>query len=179
MKKAIVGIGVFVLIIGVLLIALPFVYVPRTVTESYQVPRSSSIMDESFVVPPSTVTHTTYLIAGNSLNIQVIVTSGGNRDINFYVNDGATTYLSYSRATTIDKDWTVPLSANYNFVCDNSFSIITSKDVTLQVTKHWTETAYRDVIKNNQLLPFEVSYIGIMLILAGIGIIVLGVLRAR
>ena len=33
MKKAIVGVGVFALIIGVLLIALPFVYVPKTTSD--------------------------------------------------------------------------------------------------------------------------------------------------
>jgi hypothetical protein len=177
MKKTFVGIGVFALIIGVLLISLPFVYVPKTVSESYQVPKSSVIIDQSFVVPPSTTTHTTYLNAGDSLNIQVTVTSGGNRDIDFSVNDGATTYMSYSRATTVNKDWTVPLSSNYNFVYDNSFSWITSKDVTVQVTKHWTETAYRDVTTSNQLLPFEFAYLGVVLALVGIGLTIYGVVK--
>src|SRR4030067_1853964 len=170
MKKTIVGIGVFALIIGVLLIALPFVYVPKTVSESYQVPKTSSIISESFVIPPSSITHTTYLNQGDSLNIQVTVTSGANRDIDFSVNDGSTTYLSYSRATTVNKDWTVPLSSNYNFIYHNSFSFITSKDVTVQVTKHWTETAYRDVTTNAQLLPFEFAYLGVALALVGIGL---------
>ena len=177
MKKTIVGIGVFALIIGVLLIALPFVYVPKTVSESYQVPKTSSIISESFVIPPSSITHTTYLNQGDSLNIQVTVTSGANRDIDFSVNDGSTTYLSYSRATTVNKDWTVPLSSNYNFVYDNSFSFITSKDVTVQVTKHWTETAYRDVTTNSQLLPFEFAYLGVALTLVGIGLTIYGVVK--
>ena len=146
-------------------------------TESYQVPKSSVIIDQSFVVPPSTITHTTYLNANDSLNIQVSVTSGGNRDIDFSVNDGSTTYISYSRATTVNKDWTVPLSSNYNFVYDNSFSWITSKDVTVQVTKQWTETAYRDVTTNNQLLPFEFAYLGVALALAGIGLTIFGVVK--
>jgi hypothetical protein len=177
MKKAIVGIGVFALIIGVLLIALPFVYVPKTVSESYQVPKSMVIIGESFVVPTSKTTHTTYLNAGDLLNIQVTVTSGGNRDIDFSVDDGATTYLSYSRVTTVNKDWTVPISSNYNFVYDNSFSWITSKDVTVQVTKHWTETAYRDVTQNHQLLPFEFAYLGVVLALVGIGLTIYGVVK--
>jgi hypothetical protein len=147
------------------------------VTESYQIPKSSVIIDQSFVVPPSTITHTTYLNANDSLNIQVSVTSGGNRDIDFSVNDGSTTYISYSRATTVNKDWTVPLSSNYNFVYDNSFSWITSKDVTVQVTKQWTETAYRDVTTNNQLLPFEFAYLGVALALAGIGLTIFGVVK--
>jgi len=172
-----VGVGVFALIIGVLLIALPFVYVPKTVSEAYQVPKSSTVFDESFVVPPSTVTHTTYLNANDSLNIQVTVTSGGNKDVTFAINDGATTCMSYTRATTVNKEWTVPLSSNYNFVYDNSFSTFTSKDVTVQVTKQWTETAYRDVTTNNQLLPFEFAYLGVVLALVGVGITIFGVVK--
>jgi len=177
MKKAIVGIGVFVLIIGVLLIALPFVYVPKTTSQAYQVPQSSTVFDESFVVPPSTVTHTTYLNSNDSLNIQVTVTAGANKDLDFSINDGSTTYLSYSRVTTVNKDWTVPLSSNYNFVYDNSFSTFTSKDVTVLVTKNWTTTAYRDVTQNVQLLPFEVSYVGVVLALAGIGLTIFGIVK--
>ena len=177
MKKTLVAIGVFALIVGVLLIALPFVYVPKTASESYQVPKSMVLIGESFVVPPSTITHTTYLNANDSLNIQVSVTSGGNRDVDFSVNDGSTTVLSYSRATTVNKDWTVPLSSNYNFVYDNSFSWITSKDVSVQVTKQWTETAYRDVTTNSQLLPFEFAYLGVALALAGIGLTIFGMVK--
>jgi len=177
MKKAIVGIGIFALIVGILLVALPFVYVPKTVSESYQVPKTSSVIDQSFVVPPSTITHTRYLDAGDSLNIQVTVTSGGNKDIDFSINDGVTTYMTYLRTTTVNKDWTVPLSSNYNFVYDNSFSFLTSKSVTVQVTKHWTETAYRDVTQNNQLLPFEFAYLGVIAALAGIGLTVFGVVK--
>jgi len=136
--------GIFALIIGVLLITLPFVNVPKTISESYQAPKSmvliggfGPLMD---VAPTSKVTEGISLNAGDSLNIQVNVTSG--KDIDFYVNDGSTTYLAYSRVTTVNKDWTVPQSSNYNFVF-NSLSTFTSKDVTWQVTKQWTETAYR------------------------------------
>jgi hypothetical protein len=177
MKKFFVGIGVFALIIGVLLIALPFVFVPKTVSEPQQVPKSSTVFHESFVVPPSTTTRTIYLNQSDSLNIDVTVTSGGNRDIDFSVNDGSTTFLTYSRATTIDKDWTVPLSSNYNFVYDNSFSTFTSKDVTVQVTKLWTETVYIDVTTSTQLLPFEFAYVGVALTLVGIGLTIFGVVR--
>jgi hypothetical protein len=177
LKKTFVGIGVFVLIVGVLVIALPFVYVPRTVSEPYDDPKSSVIVDESFVVSPTTVTRTTYLTANDTLNIQVTVTSGGNQDIDFSINDGATTYLSFSRVTTVNEDWTVPLSSNYNFVYDNSFSWLTSKDVNVEVTKHWTETAYRDVTTDVQLLPFESAYVGIVLVIVGLGIAVYGALK--
>jgi hypothetical protein len=180
MKKAIVGIGVFALIIGILLIALPFVYVPKTTSEAYQVPKSMVLIGGwgplAFVAPMSKVTETTYLNASDSLNIQVNVTSG--KDIDFSVNDGSTTYLSCSRVTTVNKDWTVPQSSNYNFVF-NSLSTFTPKDVTWQVTKHWTETAYRDATQNVQLLPFEFSYVGVVLSLAGIGILIYGIVKKK
>jgi dipeptidase len=128
------------------------------------------------VAPTSKVTDGLTLNAGDSLNIQVTVTSG--KDIDFSVNDGSTTYLSYSNVTTVNKDWTVPQSSNYNFVF-NSSSTFTSKDVTWQVTKHWTETAYRDVTQNVQLLPLEFSYVGIVLSLAGIGILIYGTVKKK
>jgi FlaG/FlaF family flagellin (archaellin) len=131
---------------------LPFVYVPKTTFEAYQVPKSTVLIGGFGplfdVAPTSKVTDVLTLNAGDSLNIQVTVTSG--KDIDFSVNDGSTTYLSYSNVTTVNKDWTVPQSSNYNFVF-NSSSTFTSKDVTWQVTKHWTETAYRDVTQNVQI----------------------------
>jgi predicted RNA-binding Zn-ribbon protein involved in translation (DUF1610 family) len=167
-KQAIVGLGIFVLVIAVVLLALPFVHVMKTESQAYQIPQSSVIISESFSVPPQTVMHTAFLNAGDSLNIEVTVTAGGYKDIDFSVNDGSTTYLSYSRVTTVNRDWTVPTSSNYNFVYDNSFSWITSKDVTVQVTKHWMQPAYRDVTQNAPLLPFATFYGGVVLLLAGI-----------
>lgn len=177
MKKSLIAIGIFALILGILLITLTFVYVPKTFSEAYQVPKSMVLFGESFVVPPSTTTHTAYLNAGDSLNIQVTVTSGGNRDIDFSINDGASTYVSYSRTSSVNKEWTVPISSNYKFVYGNSFSIITSKSVTVQVTKQWTDTAYRDVTQNYQMLQFEFAYLGVVATLAGIGLTIYGMVK--
>jgi hypothetical protein len=120
MKQAIVGLGIFALVIAIVLLALPFVYVTGTVSEAYDIPQSSVIVSESFSVPPGAITHPTYLNAGDSLKIQMSVTSGGNRDIDFSVNDGSATYVSYSRATSVNRDWIVPAASNYNFVYDNT-----------------------------------------------------------
>jgi ribosomal protein S27E len=151
------------------LIASTYVRVPRTEKESYQLQKHSVIISETFTVPPTTITHSSYLNGGDLLNIQVTVTSGGNKDIDFRVNYGTTTYLSYSRATTVNRDWTVPSSGNYNFVYDNSFSWITSKDVNVQVTKSWTETAWRDVAKSYPAFPSQLMYVGIVvLVISGV-----------
>jgi hypothetical protein len=114
-----------------------------------------------------------YLNAGDSLNIQVNATSGKGIDFSVNavndVNDVLATYLFYPEVTTVNKDWIVPLSSEYYFVF-NSSSLFTWKDVTLLVTKQWTETANRDVSTNHQLLPFEFVYLGVVLTLVGIGL---------
>ena len=186
MKKTalvIVGLGVIALIVGVLLIALTFVYVPETITEEYQAPQSSTIIDESFGLSPFNMKKTIAidLTAGDSLNIQVNVTkdsSGGDRLIDFSVSGGITVTLSYSRITTVNTDWTVPINATYSFVFDKSnYSWINFKDVTFKVTKHWTGTAYRDVTQNQQLLTNEFAYAGLVLVLVGIGLTIYGVVK--
>jgi hypothetical protein len=176
MKQAVIGVGFFVLIIGVILVVLPYVYVPRIVTEQYQNPKSSMIVSESFVLPETTTTYTTHLNANDSLNIQVAVTSGGDKAINFSVNDGTITYLNRSNAITINEDWIVPSSSNYTFVFDNSYGY-SSKEVTVTVTKHWTETTYRDALTKIQLFPFESAYVGVALIAVGSGLATCGFIR--
>jgi hypothetical protein len=164
MKQPLVGLGIFIFVIAVILLALPFVNIPRTESQAYQVTQSTEIVSEAFTVPPSSITHTVSLNVGDSISIHITVTSGGNKDIDFYLTDASTTYLSYSRATTINRDWTAPLTGTYNLVYDNSFSWFTSKDVDVHITKSWQETAYRDVTVNAPILPFFYVYGGIALI---------------
>jgi hypothetical protein len=188
MKRATMAIGVFVLIIGILLIILPFVYIPSHSSEAYQIPKSKVIvggwMPLAPVAPATSMAKGAYLTAGDSLNIQVNATSG--KAIDFYVNsgstsliypyDGSATQLFYPNVTTISKDWIVPVSSQYSFVF-NSSSLFTYKDATLLVTKQWNETAYRDVTQNVQLLPFEFAYLGVVLALGGIGITIFGIVK--
>jgi hypothetical protein len=177
-KTEIAGIGFFALIIGILLITLTLVYVPKTTSEAYQVPKSMVLPigwgPLAFLAPQSNISERTYLNEGDLLTIQVNVTSGKGMD--FSVNDGSTPYLFYSNVTTVNKDWTVPRSSNYNFVF-NSSSAFYVKDVTWQVTKHWTETAYRDVTQNVQLLPYEFAYLGADLTLIGVGLTIYAIVR--
>lgn len=177
MKKTVIGIGVLILVVGLMVMVLSLVNLPHATTEPYDVPKSSSIIDESFTVPPSTVTRTASLSAGDTINIQLVVTAGGNKDINFNVNNVTLTFISVSRVTSYDRNWTVPSTGAYFFVYDNSFSTFTSKQVTTEVTKLWTETAYRDVTKYNPLFPYEFTYLGLLLLFAGIGVIAWGFIR--
>lgn len=186
MKKIIIAIGVFALIIGILLIALPFVYIPSHTTQAYQIPKSEVIIGEwrpiATVDPSVSMAKGANLTAGDSLNIQVNATSG--KDINFYVNSGVTglvypysgtaTELTYQNVTTLNKDWTVPVSSQYSFVF-NSTNLFSYKDVSIQVTKQWNDTAYRDITQNVQLLPFQVVYAGIVVALSGLAILIYGI----
>jgi hypothetical protein len=133
MKKAFGGVGGFALIIGVLLIALPFVYVPKTVSETYQVPKSEVGLQgwTGFAAFASfkNAAKGTELDANESLNIQVNATA--SKSIDFSVNavndttgDILATYLFYPDVSTLNVDWIVPLTSEYHFVF-NSNSLFT------------------------------------------------------
>jgi len=182
MKKLILTIGISILTAGVFLSILPHIYFPKAVTEEYQVPKSAVIFDgwgPLIVTPAKTGGQGTYLNASDSLNIQVIATSG--KGIDFYVNavnqstgDVLATYLFYPDITSVNTDWLVPLSSEYDFEFISS-SLFTRDDVSLLVTKQWSETAYRDVIENYSLIPFGATYVGGLLTIAGMVVSICGV----
>jgi hypothetical protein len=188
MKKAIIGIGVFVLIIGSLLVALPSVYVSKTTSEAYQIPKSTVIIGSQWMPPiafPTTdMAKGASLTAGDSLNIQVNATS--DKDINFYVDSGSPglvypygeTQLAYSNVTALNKDWIVPINSSYAFAF-NSTSQFTYSDVTMLVTKQWNETAYRDVTQNVRVIPFQVVYVGLVITLSGVAITTYGIITPK
>src|SRR5665647_848099 len=183
--KKIIAIGVFALIVGILLIALSFVYIPSHTTQAYQIPKSEVIIGEwrpiAPVDPSFSMAKGANLNFGDSLNIQVNATSG--KDINLFINSGVTglvypfsgtTQLDFQNITTINKDWTVPISSQYAFVF-NSTNLFSYKDASIQVTKQWNDTDYRDITQNAQLLPFQVLYVGIVIALLGLAIVIYGV----
>ena len=180
MKKAIVAIGVFIFIIGILLAILPFAHVPKTTSEAYQVSKSEVVLQgwtgmaafSSF----KNAAKGTELYANELLNIQVNATE--SKGIGFSVNavndttgDVLATYLFYPDVSTLNVDWKVLLTSDYDFVFTSN-SLFTYKDATLLVTKQWNETAYRDLTQNLDLIPFEFLYVGFVLSLAGIGLLV-------
>ena len=185
MNKAFVAIGVFVFIIGILLTAFPFVYIPSHTTQAYQIPKSLVIIGEwrpiAPVDPATSMAKGVELTAGDSLNIQVNATSG--KDINLFINSGVTglvypfsgtTQLNFQNITTLNKDWAVPISSQYAFVF-NSTNLFSYKDVSIQVTKQWNDTAYRDITQNVPLLPFQIFYVGVGIALSGLAIVIYGV----
>ncbi|KPV64702.1 MAG: emp24/gp25L/p24 family/GOLD [Candidatus Bathyarchaeota archaeon BA2] len=61
-----------------------------------------------------------------------ITVSGGGNDIDFYITDpNGNTILRYDRATQTSFSFTASTTGTYTMHFDNSFSIISSKSVTL------------------------------------------------
>ena len=187
MRKPIIAVGIIILTAGIVLCALPFIYVSETVSEIYEVPKSETILGGwtgmAAFASFRDATKGTGLVAGDLLNIQVNATP--SKEIDFYVNavnssNGAilATYLFYPDVTTLTKDWMVPLTSEYDFVF-SSTNLFTYEDATLLVTKHWTETAYRNVTTYYRLLPIEFVYLGAVLISCGIGLSALFYFKKR
>ena len=174
MKKAILAIGICVLVIGVVLVALPFVNIPTTTSEPYEVQRSSVILNENFEVGDFFwVIHSAHLEKEETVNIQVTLSKEGLGDVIFVVSEGGEEFIRQQGVDFVyNENWTVPYSADYNFRYSKT-APYGAKNVTELVTKYWTETAYMDV----PLLSFEVAYLGIALVLVGIGITAYGVVK--
>jgi len=104
--------------------------------------------------------------------------TSANDLIDFSVNDGSQTYLSYTKISHLPYNfvWTVPNNANYSFVYDNSFST-TSKNVIVQLTKYWTEPEHHSLTLNSPLIPFAFAYVGGVAVVAEVGAIVFGVVK--
>jgi hypothetical protein len=178
MRKPIVAAVIIILAAGIVFCVLPFIYISETGSEAYEVPKSETIVGGwtgmAAFASFRDATKGTGLIAGDLLNIQVNATP--SKGIDFYVNavnssNGAilATYLFYPNVTNLNKDWIVPLTSEYNFVFSSS-NLFTYRDATLLVTKHWTETDFRDVTTDYRLLPIEFVYLGAVFTSCGIGL---------
>jgi len=171
MKKVVLAVGALALTISVLLIAMPFVYISETITEPYQVPKSLQLQKNSFILDSgdmySSQNAPLELTEEDVINVKV----DSYPAVDFYfieVRNGGLNY-SFPSCVDMDQNWTIPTSGKYYFVFNNPDSM-TPTNTTIIVKRIWTETAYRDVSINRQLLPFEYAYLGVILILAGLGI---------
>lgn len=184
LNRYIIFIGVALLAIGIVAIIFSLVQLPFIEQESYDVPNVMILIDESFMIPTTGNLHRTCdLESGDLIKIYFSCTSGGNMDVDFYVMDELNYFkwkageshiasISLSRTTGYNQDFTVPFNATWYFVWDNSFSSITQKGVTADITKNWNEIAYRDLMVYHTMVSSEyanyVEYLGIALVLAGI-----------
>jgi hypothetical protein len=174
MSKTFISAGIVILLFGVVLIALPFVYVPKTLTEEYQVPKSEWVLGGwtgmAAYASFKDATKGTTLNASDFLNIQVNATASKHIDFSVRAINTSEPYLYYPDVTTLNINWTVPLTSGYDFNF-KSTNLFTYNDATLIVTKYWIEIVYRDVTTNYRLLPFEFLYLGIVLAVVGLGLL--------
>lgn len=88
LKRKIVFIGVALLAIGIVAIIFSLWQMPFQEQEPYNVPQSSDLISESFIVPTTGDLHrTANLLSGDLIHIYFLGTSGGNMDVDFYVMD--------------------------------------------------------------------------------------------
>lgn len=94
---------------------------------------------ENFTVPPlQEVTRSIGLSDGDKVSGSISVVGGSGNDINFYVTDpNGNTITRYDRVTQTSFSFSASMTGTYVMHFDNSFSILSSKSVTLDysVTK--------------------------------------------
>jgi len=200
MRYSVVGLILLVIGIGMFIVSfipIPIVsYNPRT--KPVEVPTYTTVssvwLDETFTVPAGrAMAYCGSFSSGTTLTIYINVVSGGDRDINFWVMDegewerfrrGESYYYytapSRRRITTTSFTWTPPADQRICFVYDNTFSLITSKNVytkiiaeypTYTVVTSYTTTYEPEVVLHS--LGF-LAIPGIILIIIGIGLIIGG-----
>jgi hypothetical protein len=88
---------------------------------------------ETFTVPSlSQTVRTVNLSQGDSVSGSISVYGGSGNDIDFHVTDpNGNTILSYARVTDTSFSFSASITGTYKMVFDNSFSLISSKSVTL------------------------------------------------
>ena len=128
MNRKIVFIGVALLAIGIVAIIFSLVKFPFQEQEPYDVPKSSVLLEESFVAPTTgEISRTLVLNAGDEINIEFRVTSGGNRDVDFYFRDGANLVFSIPRATSYNDTVTINNNSTYYAVWDTASACLPKK----------------------------------------------------
>jgi len=197
MNYTIIGVMLFVIGVGLIIasfIPIPAVeYVPKikSTEELTYTPIRKVWLEDTFVVAPDRATgYCGSFPSGTTLTIYIKVTSGGNRDIDFWVMDehdwthfqrGESFYYytaaSRKRVTEATITWSPPSNQRICFVYDNTFSLITSKTVYSKITAEYeTYTIIRTYTTTYEpeVKPYTISYLtipGILLFIIGIGLI--------
>ena len=127
--------------------------------------------NETFTVPPwQEVVRTVTLKEGDTLSGRINVSGGSGNDINFYVTDpDGNTILRYDRASSTSFSFTASKTGIYTLHFDNSFSIISSKSVTL-------EYSVKTLIFG---IPQDIFYLILSLIVIVLVILVIAVILRR
>jgi len=126
---------------------------------------------ETFTVSPlQEVVRTVGLSEGDKVSGSITVSGGTGNDINFYVTDpNGNTILRYDRASQTSFSFTASTTGTYTMHFDNTFSIFSSKSVTLDYT----------ITKAILGLAPELFYLLVIIIVIVISAIVVFALKRR
>jgi hypothetical protein len=148
LTKLLLSLGFVVLVVGLFFYLVPHVGMSNTKTDNFQVP------------PLQYVTSTFVLSQGDRIEGYFTVLGGGN-DINFNIKDPyASTILDAGRVTgRRDFAFTAEYSGAYTLTFDNSFSILTSKNVFL---------SYSSNVAFPSLIAVVIALIGLLILIGGL-----------
>jgi hypothetical protein len=166
--------------------------------EAYDVPQSSVVISETFVVPADDQTvRSINLTIWDQLHIYFSnwgLGYGHYGDIRLLVLD-ETNYLDREAGEPYNKlldTYTarynqyclIPHDGTWYFIWDNSFKSSSSAqlspiEVSITITRNWNETAYRDITIYNTVVPSACStsleYSGIAICVASVVVIIWGI----
>ena len=200
MEKGAVFLGILLIIGGIVLIACSLITetYPHTYTEPYTytqkiegVPKTETLVEHGFSQGGGWQHWSFNLAIGNTVSIYYETGSDFGGPLFFLIlnqskyeewPDGQWSPSEYAIAHGSNQienwNWTVPKNGTWHFIFD--FRQTFREDVYIKLTKYWIGTDYRDVTDYREiteyltrpLIPSYCSYLGIILCVAGIGILV-------
>jgi hypothetical protein len=203
LRRKLVFVGIILLIIGIVALIFSLWQIPFQEQEAYDVPQSSVVLHETFIVPGDGETvRPINLTIWDQLHIYFSnwgLGYGHYGAINFLILD-ENNYLDREAGEPYDKLVYLSQAARYNqyclithdgtwyFVWDNTFK--SSRDaqlfpveVSTTITRNWNETAYRDITVYHTVVPSaystHVEYGGIALSVASVVIIIWGLVQRK
>jgi len=198
LSRELVFVGIIFLIIGSLALVFSLWQLPFQEKEAYDVPHSSVVLSETFVVPgDDEIVRPINLTIWDQLHIYYSgwgLGYGHYGDIRLLVLD-ETNYLDREAEEPYNKllgTYTarynqyclIPHDGTWYFVWDNSFKSSSSAqlspvEVSATITRNWNETAYQDITVYHTVVPSACSsyieYFGIVICVASVVVIIWGI----
>ena len=181
MRQDLVVVGVVLAIIGIVIVLLGVVKVPYTSTNLAEVEKSDVWLNETFTVSALS-RHQYYGSFTSGITLHITFQASGDVDframdeVNYWKMAAGEAYEYYttpsrSRVSSVNIDWNPPSGQRIYFVWDNSFSWFTAKSVSAYFYYTWTALENQATTNYTSLLPSAVSYLGVLLLLGGLGIV--------
>lgn len=122
---------------------------------------------EIFTVPNlSQINRNVNLSSGDSVTGSISVSGGLGNGINFFVVDpNGNTIVNYDRTTSTSFSFSASTAGNYKMTFDNSFSLLSSKSVTLDYSVHSA-----NILSQNTILIIVSLVVVLILMFVGVAV---------